>query len=316
MRIDTGQIRRSSAGGLVLAICTAVIVSAFPAYATFGYIHDRLVLADRGVQVNAWVVDYNYMRRGRDTVVVRPDEPPYFEATLKRWPGDIAFNDRLDVVFDPRDPGRLVAVDEPLIDSQVLLFAGLDLLSLLFLLRALVAVGELLRRARMQRQGEVASTHDVPPVVPPPRLLAAWRTSRIVLLLVIAPILGASVFALLAAVTISDAAALRASGVGTRAVVVKSVWNADGELDVRFTIQDGTMRSADVTVWNDVHYEGDSVDVVYEPGDPDNARLAGPGGADPARWVYVTAFFAFSATAAVSVPTAVGTLVRRARRGR
>lgn len=162
MRIGTRQIRRSSAKGLVLTICVAVVVSAFPAYATFEHIQDRLILADRGVQVNAWVVDYDHVRRGWDMVVVRPDEPPYFEATLNHWPGDIAFNSRLDVVYDPRDPGRIVAVDEPLIDSQVLVFAGLDLFALLMLFRGLVAVCELFGRARA-RQPVGVVPQDEPP---------------------------------------------------------------------------------------------------------------------------------------------------------
>lgn len=163
MRTNLRAVRGSSTQDLASVIALAVVLAAFPGYITFDHVRDRLILADRGVQVNAWVVDYNWVRKGRDTVVVRPDEPPYFEATLSRWPGDIAFNDRLDVVFDPDDPGRVVAVDEPLVDGHVLLVAGLDLVALFMLFAGLVAVRELLRRARARRPGDVVPKHDDPP---------------------------------------------------------------------------------------------------------------------------------------------------------
>jgi hypothetical protein len=300
----------------VFALCAAIIFSALPGYVTFQYIQDRLILADRGVQVDAWVVDYNWSRRGPDTVVVRPDDPPYFEATLRRGPAGIKFNDRLDVVFDPRDPGRIVAVDEPLIDGYVLLFAVLDLLALMALLGGLVASRELLRRVWARSHGDLAHTPDDPPAEPRPRLLAALETRQIVLLLVIAPILNAAVFGLLAASSIRDAAALRASGIVVQAVVVKSTWDGGGELDVRFPILDGTKRSAYVTAGDAVYFEGDSVDIVYEPAEPRNARLAGPGSGESTAWVYAAVFLAFLATAAVAVPMAIRTLIRRIRRER
>jgi hypothetical protein len=292
----------------------AVIVSAYPAFATFDYIRDRVILRDRGVQANAWVVDYNWVRKGPDTVVVRPDDPPYFEATLSRGPSDLAFNDRLDVLYDPRNPGRIVAVDEPLIDGQVLLFAGLDLFAIVGLLAAVIAVGELLRRAVARRREAPALPRDEPPARQRTRFLATLETSQVVLLLIVVPVLGTAIFGLFAASSINDATALRTTGVTTRAVVVKSTWDGAGELDVRFPVQDGTKRSAHVPVQDGVYYEGDSVDIVYEPARPSNARPARPGsGPDPSS-IYLAVFIAFGAAAAVSVPTAIGTLVSRVNR--
>ncbi|PUB26106.1 hypothetical protein C8K30_106194 [Promicromonospora sp. AC04] len=316
VRIDLSAVRRTSTDNLLFTICAALIFSAFPGYVTFEYIQDRLILADRGVRVNAWVVDYNWVRRGPDTVVVRPDDPPYFEATLSRGPDGIKFNDRLDVVFDPRAPGRIVAVDEPLIDGYVLLFAGLDLLALLALLGGLVAVRELLRRVWARRHGGLAQTRGDPPVGPRPRLLAAWETPQIVLLLVIAPVLSAAILGPLAASSVNDAAALRTSGVVVQAVVVKSTWDGAGELDVRFPTMDGTKHSAYVTVGDGVYYEGDSVEVIYEPAAPGNAQLAGEDGWESEPWIFAGTFIAFSATAAATVPVAVVALIRRARGGR
>lgn len=286
--------------------------AAYPAYATLEHVRDRMILADRGVQVDVWVVDRNWVRKGPDTMVVRPDDPPYFETTLHRWRGDLAFNDRLDVVYDPHDPGRVVTVDEPLVDGQVLLFASLDLLALAFLL---TAVGELLRRAPARRRDEVApDSAGRPPVRPRPRRpLAGWEAPQIVLLLIIGPVLGAAIFGLLTASSLSDAAALRTTGVTARAVVVKSVWDGAGDLDVRFPIQDGTRRTAHVVVRDGVYYEGDPVDVVYEPADPRNARLAGQSDGNSPLWIYTAAFAAVAATAAVSVTTAISTLVCRSR---
>jgi hypothetical protein len=308
------RIRRSSTSYLAFIACLAVIVSAYPAFATFDYIRDRVILGDRGVQADVWVVDYNWVRKGPDTVVVRPDDPPYFEATLSRGPSDLVFNDRLDVLYDPRNPGRIVAVDEPLIDGVVLLFAGLDLFALVCLLAAVVAVGELLRRAVVRRKEETALPRDEPPASPRTRFLATLATSQVVLLLVVLPVLGTAIFGLLAASSINDAEALRTTGVTTRAVVVKSTWDGAGELDVRFPVQDGIKHSAHVPVQDGVYYEGDSVDIVYEPARPANARLARPGSGPDPSLIYLAVFIAFGATAAVSVPTAVGMLVGRANR--
>lgn len=291
----------------------AVIVSAYPIYATFDHIRDRVILADRGVQADVWVVDHNWVRNGPDTVIVRPEDPPYFEATLRRWPGDLAFGDPLDVLYDPRDPGRLVAVDEPLLDGWVLFFAGLDLVALAGLLAALLAIGELLRRGLSRRQEEPSLTPDEPAKRSHPPLLAPWETPQVVLLLIVAPVLGTVISCLLAMSSFNDAEALRTTGVTVRAVVVKSTWDGAGELEVSFPVQGGT-ELTHISVQDGVYYEGDSVDVVYEPARPSNARLAGPGSEQRTSSIYLVVMIAFGLTAAVSVPTAVLTVVRRVNR--
>jgi hypothetical protein len=128
------------------------VLSALPGYLTFGYFQDRQILAERGVQIVATVTEAHWSRRGSDTVVVRPVDPPYFESTLYRFP-DVGVGDRLDVVFDPQNPARIAAVDGPLINGSVLVVAGLDLLSLLALLFAIAAAAELVRRAWARLRG-------------------------------------------------------------------------------------------------------------------------------------------------------------------
>lgn len=129
------------------------MLSALPGYLTFGYFQDRQILTERGVQTVASVTEVHGSRRGPDSVVVRPVDPPYFESTLYRFP-DVGVGDRLDVVFDPRNPTRIAAVDGPQINGSVLIVAGLDLLSLLALLFALAAAAELVRRAWARLRGD------------------------------------------------------------------------------------------------------------------------------------------------------------------
>lgn len=156
------EFGRSTTRGLVSAICWIVVLSAIPGYLTFEYFQDRQILAERGVQIVASVTEVNGSRRAPDTVVVRPVDPPYFESTLYRFP-DVSVGDRLDVVFDPRNPARIAAVDGPLINSSILIVAGLDLLSLLALLFAIAAAAELVRRAWAHLRGDRRPGTDGPP---------------------------------------------------------------------------------------------------------------------------------------------------------
>ncbi|MFD6446878.1 hypothetical protein ACFWEJ_17355 [Promicromonospora sp. NPDC060204] len=293
-----------------MTLCTALVFSALLGLVTFDYLLDRQILADRGMRVDAWVVGYDWVRRGPDKVIVRPDDPPYFEATLSRTPGDLRFNDRIDVIYDPHAPGRVVAADEPMVDGWVLLVVGLDLLALVTLARGFAAARELFRRARTSRHHRTS---------PDARartghasgLLDRWRTPRIVLLLIFAPALGVAVAGLLTVTAVGDALALRASGVEAQATVVKSTWYDGGELEVRFPVQDGTLQSAQVPVREGAFFEGDAVDVVYEPAAPANARLAGPEGQGP--WAYAALYVAVLVAAGGAVTVAGRTLIRRAR---
>jgi hypothetical protein len=325
--IDTRALSRSSTRGLVAAIGIAAAISVLPGYLTFDYIQDRLILADRGVRVDAWVVDYQLSSRGSDRVTVAPVDPPRFEAALDHWPRGHYRGDLLDVVFDPRDPGRIAAVEEPLIDGGILAVAIFDLLCLFLLLFCMyVAGGELVRRGSARLRGDPSPDNDrllqqrpplrLRPRVPAGReILAGWETAQIVLVLVIAPVASSVIFGLVAADSLRDADALRTSGAHARGIVEESSWDSGGGwLDVRFPLPDGTEENASfINPLKKVYYEGDSVEVVYEPAAPSNAQPAGETGWAPLAWIFAGLFIVFMATAATTVAVAIITFIRRAR---
>jgi hypothetical protein len=303
------------------AVCGLVAFSMLPAYLTFGHIRNAMILEDRGVQVMARVVDYRTAGRGPDTVTVRPLEPPYFETDLDRWPRGLDVGQQIGVVFDPHDPGLAVAVGASQVDLVDLGVAALDLLGLVLLLAALLPATELVRRAWARARGDRAPRSERLTTHRPPRKhraspLAGLEPGQVVFLLIAAPV-SVALSGLLAANTAGDAAALQASGVHARATVERSEWGAGGNwLDVRFPLPHGTDVSTSITPRDRVYYEGDTLDVVYEPDAPRNVQAAGDAGWQIEAQIAVGVFVVCSAGSAVAVPVAVVDLVQRARRAR
>lgn len=317
MKIDLSMLRRASTRGLASAIVLVILAAATPAYLTFRHVQDRQILADRGARVEVGIRAVDPVRRSTDAVHVRPLNPPYFEATLDSAPGRNSVGDQFELVFDPLDPGRVAAVGQPLIDSGNFAMVLIDLLTLLALLALLLPIAELARRAWTWIRGESPSTMTPPNMegrTPRTRrrLLSGWASTQIAYFLILAPVLSALITGLIVADFAKRAEALETSGVSTEAVIDKSIWGASdgGSLDVRFTLRDGAEASAHLSAQGDLYYEGDNVEIVYEAASPRNARLADS--RNEAPWVYVTVFIALATTAAVTVPVAIWTLLRRA----
>ncbi|MFD2795387.1 hypothetical protein ACFS27_17640 [Promicromonospora vindobonensis] len=311
-------LRSSSSRALVSMACFLLALPMLPGILTFNYIRDGMILEDRGVRVEAWVVDYREHARGSDTVTVRPVDPPYFETTLDRWLGRPDVGDRVEVVFDPRNPGLAVTVDAPAVDGGVIVIALFDVLGGAFLLVALLPAGELVRRAWARVRGDGAPHSDRilrhrPPLGRRRRVLAGLETGQIVFLLMVAPVVGTVAFGLLAAETTGDAEALRTSGTHARAIVEKSDWDGGSWLDVRFTPADGTETRTTLAAQDHVYYEGDSILVVYEPAAPHNAQAAGDSGWQSEEWVLRSLFIVCASAAVVAVPLALVALVQRSR---
>ncbi|MFD7311542.1 DUF3592 domain-containing protein [Promicromonospora sp. NPDC059942] len=316
--IDLTGLRRASTRGLVGAVVLIVLGTAIPAYLTYDHLRERQILADRGIRVEAQVTEVDHMRRSADTVDVRPVDPPYFEAVLDPGQG-LSVGDRVDVIVDPLAPGRIAVVDQPLITSSDLVFVAIDLACVLALLGLFLPLGELVRRGWARYRGVPVpagrSPEAVPFSTPRRRLLAGMEPPQILLLLVVAPVAGAVITGLIAADATKTADALKTSGVTTQAIVEKSAWAADdgGWLDVSFRLADGTEAGADVHAQGRVHYEGESVDIVYAQTAPRIARLADHEALPTDTWLPVGLFAAFAATTVVTVPVAVVALFRRPR---
>lgn len=316
---------RTALGGtpfrsLVAFVCGLVAFASLPGLLTFNHLHDRAVLQGRGVHVVAWVVDNHTPARGSDSLTVRPVEPPYFETALDRWPGGVDVGDRLAVVYDPRDPERVAAVDEPLIDLGLVLVVAFDLLGVAILFLALVLLGELLRRAWVRLRDGAPNNDRLlghrPPLGRRPRALARLETGQVVLVLIGAPVLGVVLSGLAAWDVVGHAAALRDSGARAEATVERSDWGSGGWLDVRFSLPDGAEQDTVIRPSDHVYYEGDVLEVVYDPQSPGNAQAVEDTGWQSEERVAVGVFVVFAATAVVAVPVAVFVLVRRALRVR
>lgn len=322
----------ASTGGLLTAVCFLVAFSLAAGIVTFSLVRDEVVLASRGVQVTAEVTDYSMRVRGSDTVTVRSLEPPfYFETDLGRWPSGLDVGQRIEMVFDPHDPGHAVAAGTWPGFSVILGVAAFDLLGLALLLVAFLPAGELARRAGARARGHRAASDRAAtgpatsdPATNEPRPPRRRRTSplsglepgQVVFLLVAAPV-SAVLAGLFAADVAGDAAVLRDSGVHARATVENSSWiTGDPWLDVRFSPPDGTVVRTDVTPHDRVYYEGETLDVVYQADAPRNAQVAGDSGWQAHARIAVGVVIVCAAGSAVVVPVAVIDLVQRSRRAR
>ncbi|MFE7509034.1 DUF3592 domain-containing protein [Promicromonospora sp. NPDC057488] len=328
-------LRARSGRGLVAMVLGLLAFAVFPACLTFGYIQEQAVLESHGVHAEASVLAHHPSRFGSGTITVRPIEPPRFETTLDHWPAGVDVGDRIEVVYDPRDPGTAAAVDAPLVDIGIIIGALFDLFALALLLVALLPLGELLRRAWIRlRDGRPGNehllqqrdplglrptsrpAHPTRPARRRPQLLASLETAQIVFFVGLAPVAVAIALGMFAAGAVDDARALQDTGARARATVVRSDWTVGGGgwLDVRFTLPDGTEATSFIRPQDHVYYEGNVVDLVYEPGRPGNAEAVGDSGWQADTRVFVGFSVALVAAAVVSVLTGTVALVQRARR--
>lgn len=306
---------------IVFLLAFAVV----PAYFTFGYFLERAALESHGEHVEASVLQHHPSRRGSGTITVRPIEPPRFETTLDRWPAGVGVGDTIELVYDPRDPGVAAAVDAPPVGLGIIIGALFDLFALALLLLALLPLGELLRRAWTRlRDGRPDNEHllgerpslrlrpHARPARRRPQLLSSLETAQIIFFVISAPVATAVVVGIFTAGAVDDARALQDTGVRARATVVKSDWGSDGWLDVRFSLPDGTEAASYISPRDHVYFEGNVVELVYEPGRPGNAQAIGDSSWQADTRVFVGLSIALAAAAAVSVLTGVVALTQRA----
>lgn len=322
------NISTISTGDLWSGAIALLVFWAPLAWITTDYLVTPLILDARGITVEA-IVDYrNDGARGPDSLDVHPLEGPRFSTTLYRWPPDVEVGERFELTYDPQQPNRAVAEGSPVIDATVIGFALLDLVILPCGLALVPFAAELVRRGRRRLASERTSDRGGTPR----RYSRAMRRTctaavqylrkdpvieqRVEAFALFALIPGLLVLAsgTFAVVQGVQATALYQRGASGTAVVdrTNAVSGWGQYVDIHFmppAETPATTVRTTITHLAEPHFEGERLEIVYDPEDPENAIEAGAIPWGWAEWIATAVFVASGAFGAVSIPAVVPPLV-------
>jgi hypothetical protein len=301
---------------LTLAVTTPLLWLSAP------YLHTQIVVAERGVHVEAIVVDRN-TKRGPDELVLRLLDDQNIETTISHWPAGTEVGDILDVAYDVQNPGRVVATDAPWVDVPIVIVGLLHLGALTLLVLILPAsVVTLVERGRTPGRARAERSPVWLRCLHAARATWLWigESARnqgvlkglMVFVLVPLATLGLGIMTLVPEV--ADLKALQTRGVSGTAVVRGSEWDdgAGTALHVRIR-EEGT--PAVIDHWEGAPRRGETIDVVYDPQDPRVVQQRGvhPWGRD--QWLFVAVFTAGVLGTFFVAPAALIGMVRGRGRG-
>lgn len=281
------------------------------------YVRTQVVVAAQGIETGALVVDHDKAgRRFAGELVVSPRDDPSLVTTLSHWPPGTAVGDVIDIAYDPHNPGRVVALDAPLVDGTVglVLLADVGLLALLTVL-APPCVVVLVERARTRaRTGTGPGLRDLAGR----GVRSAWRRigdgarekgpTKALPLFVALPLLLLGIGGASTVQEIERLVALDSRGVPGTAVVTGSEWD-DGAGTLLLVLVEGE-HPATIGHWEGVPRSGELIDVVYDPQDWETVAHAGvhPWGPHQRTSVAITVVSALGTF--FVAPAAVAGLVR------
>lgn len=305
---------------MVCAIATPTTWLSVEHFRTFA------ILDERGVSTSAKVVALTSGGRGPHEITVVPDDNTSVRTRLHHWPRDTEVGDTLQITYDPLNPGRVAATDEPVVDAWIATTALLEI-GALWLVVAVVPPGAalLLRRARDpawrprpdpdEPSDEVAlRTHRNPLKWAPAawhkvgdwaREQGAWKS---ILIFVFLPITLTCFGVGLTVVEVRGLVALEERGVPAQAEVVGSEWAGNHQEELTILV-DG--EEAWISRWTGVPQHGDPIDVIHLPDDPQVVRQVGvfPWGHE--EFIWASLGLAGTITAPLVVPAAIAGLLRR-----
>ncbi|MDO8149563.1 hypothetical protein Q6350_14095 [Isoptericola sp. b515] len=126
------RVEASSTGHIALVLALMTIFSLVLAGLSVDHVGTRIALAQDGVESRARVVHVEGGRRDLvGAVTVELLHGTGGTVRIAHPPGGKREGSVLDVVYDPDDPARAIAVDEPLVDAEILLVTALDVLALI-----------------------------------------------------------------------------------------------------------------------------------------------------------------------------------------
>ncbi|MBL0888734.1 hypothetical protein [Myceligenerans indicum] len=287
---------RSLIGMMLLVLALAVV----PTWLAVEHVRTIVILHDHGVTTSAKVLAIHGVR-GPQTMTISPDDNPSALIRLSHWPRGTDVWDTLEITHDPANPGRVMAVDAPVVDADIAAAALFEIIALgLVALVVPPGLALLMRRVRdpawrPRAEPETSTSHA--PRQPrdrrPAWVPAAWRRIRRE-----AQEQGAWTSILVFAVQVT---------------VLGSEWesNRPDRLTVRVGAEEAT-----ITRWTGVPRYGDQIDVIYLPENPQVVRQAG-------LFPWGQSQFAFAAASIVGVITtpflasaAIAGLLARAARAR
>ncbi len=303
----------------ILGALGALLAFAAPlCWVSAEYVRTHVVVMARGVETTGVVVDRTVYRRAPDELVVRTLDDLSVTTTLSHWPPGTTVGSQIDIAYDPRNPGRVVALDAPPVDLLVAGFALADLgvLALLVILLP-PSVRVLAERARKPRHTRTGRAQAVAVRAVGGAWRAVGRTARemgagkAVLALVGGPVMF---FALGSAALVWDAqrlAALEDRGVAGTAVVTGSEW--DDGVGVSLLVRVEDEGPATIRNWSGVPRKGDVIDVVYDAQNHRNIVQAGVHPWNRDDWGLAAVAVGGGVATAFVTPAAVAGLVRRDR---
>ncbi|RPF21686.1 hypothetical protein EDD34_2318 [Myceligenerans xiligouense] len=270
---------------LVLAI------AAVPTWLSVEHFRTFVILEDHGVRTSAEVFALEGGgRQGPRTMAISPDDNPSVLTRVSHWPRGTEVGDALEVVYDPANPGRVVATDAPVVDAWIAVVALLEI-GALWLVSVVVppTLALLVRRVRdpawRPRAAPEVSSGRVGRR-PWSRSLswgpAVWRgvgraareqgVWKALMIFAFLPITFAVLGVGITAAEVRDLIALDERGVTARAEVLSSEWA--GNRQERLTVWVAA-QEAEISRWAGAPRYGDPIDVIHLPEDPQVVRQVG-----------------------------------------
>lgn len=267
------RVRTASTRQIWGGIVSVVVLAAPFLWLSAAFLTTQVVVAARGVETDAIVVERNGVRRGPDELVVWLLDGKNTETTISHWPPGTDVRDTIRVAYDPLNPGRAVASDAPWVDAPIAVVALVDL-GVITLLVLVIPVSAVTLAERWKASARLRERDSLP---------VRWQgASRAVLrrigqrervpgkvlgFFVFLQLISVALGAMVVVPALDDLTALDTRGKPGTAVVDGSEWDDGVAKALHVTIL-GEDRQVVISRWAGAPRKGDVIDVVYDPNDP------------------------------------------------
>ncbi|WP_170177042.1 hypothetical protein [Myceligenerans xiligouense] len=306
-------------------------IAAVPTWLSVEHFRTFVILEEHGVKTSAEVLAFEGGGRGPRTMTISPDDNPSVFTRLNHWPRGTEVGDALEITYDPANPGRVMAVDAPVVDASIAIVAlfeigALGLVALIVPPGLALLVRRVRDRAWRPRPDPEASTNRGGRQPRSHRLAwapAAWRRIKheaqeqgawtSIMVFTFAPIAFTLLCVGATLVEVRDLAALHERGVAAQAEVLSSEWGSNRQDRLMVWVDE---EESWITRWTGVPRYGDPIDVTYLPENPRVARQADVFPWGPSQFVFAAAGIVGVITTPFVASAAIAGMLARAARAR